>query len=320
MNELEIAFNTKDKLEYLIKYSLVEYQIPSTINEKYYILEENKIVPKKLGTFLLDFLNIDFNNFEKSKRFILEYIFFLYLLKIDNEISKHSKIGTLNINCDTSSSIILNESEIQFYLNEIYKKYKNEFINIQNIYKYIVNYEKYNNYTIPLKKLSYNVLNLKIRCFYDQFISTYNFQNISDIFLSCDIKDIFFISLRMIAVNYKNIKIQVCKNCNKFFIPETNHDTKYCDSLFNGKKTCRDIGNQKAYIENIEKDKLLKRYYSRYHSLAKQASTTSENSNSNKMYEYYKKEGKIMRKKYVSGNISAEEFDKWINNSMIRKK
>ena len=37
------------------------------------------------------------------------------------------------------------------------------------------------------------------------------------------------------------------------------------------------------------------------------------------MYEYYKQEGPIMRKKYLKGLISAEEFEAWIEDTKLRK-
>lgn len=70
--------------------------------------------------------------------------------------------------------------------------------------------------------------------------------------------DILFISFREFAYLKKDIIIQQCENCKKYFIPATAHDTKYCDSIFSGKKTCKEIGVQKAYNEKLENDRLLK--------------------------------------------------------------
>ena len=117
----------------------------------------------------------------------------------------------------------------------------------------------------------------------------------------------------------KNIKILRCKNCNRYFIPDTNHNTKYCDFLFDGKRNCKSIGSQKTHKENLEEDDLLKLYRKRYKDLASQASHTRPTSKSNQIYEYYKKEGPIMRDKYINGLISKEEFKAWIDSTMIRK-
>ena len=38
------------------------------------------------------------------------------------------------------------------------------------------------------------------------------------------------------------------------------------------------------------------------------------------MYEYFKKEGPAMRKKFINGEINSNEFQNWINSTKIRKK
>lgn len=70
----------------------------------------------------------------------------------------------------------------------------------------------------------------------------------------------------------------------------------------------------------MEKDGLLKLYRKRYKNLAHQSAHTSLNSNSNKMYKFYKKEGSIMQNKYKNGLISKEKFKAWIDSTMLRKK
>ena len=115
------------------------------------------------------------------------------------------------------------------------------------------------------------------------------------------------------------MQIIQCANCENYFIPDTNHNTKYCDFLFDENKTCREIGNNKEYFKKLEKDRLLKKYRRRYQSLAKQASTTNPDSKSNKMYDYYKKEGKKVKQNYINGIITDEEFERWIDSTKIRK-
>jgi len=38
------------------------------------------------------------------------------------------------------------------------------------------------------------------------------------------------------------------------------------------------------------------------------------------MYEYFKKEGPVMRKKFINGEITSEEFQNWIDSTKVRKK
>ncbi|MGN1298915.1 MAG: DUF6076 domain-containing protein [Candidatus Scatovivens sp.] len=119
----------------------------------------------------------------------------------------------------------------------------------------------------------------------------------------------------------KDIIIQQCENCKKYFIPATAHDVKYCDSVFSGKKTCKEIGVQKAYAEKLENDRLLKKWRTRYQTLSGLVSKTKPGSKSKaaEMYEYYKKEGAIMKDKYEKGEITGKKFEEWIDSTKIRK-
>lgn len=326
MNELEIAFDTKEKFEYFIKYIPVKYagELLKSEKEEHYIFKKQELVPKKLGTFLLDFLNTNFNIFTNFKKFIFEYMFIHLFLKINNHISADSLLY------DNSYNIILSKEEINFNLDEMFRLYKDEFIEYQNIYKAIANhkycemyyswinknYESYNN---CLKLLSPTILNLKINSTTTKFNELYNYKNITNSFISTDFYEIIYISFKELLQSNKNIKILNCKNCGKYFIPDTNHKTIYCDFLFDGKRSCKEVGSEKAYTKKLEQDRLLNKYRQRYQSLAKQASSCSSNSSSFKMYEYYKKEGPIIKKKYLTGNISTEEFEEWINNTKLRK-
>ena len=327
MDELEIAFDTKEKFEYFIKYLPLEYEGELTKNKKkkYYIIKKQDLVPKKLGTFLLDFLNTDFNNFNSFKTFILEYMFMYLFFKIHNHIFVDSIIH------DEELNIILSEEEIETNLTKMFKLYRNEFIKYQNIYKAIAirkyrkiyyswnnqNYETYSNY---LRILTSTILDLRINNSTTKFQLLYNYKNIKNSFVSKNFYDILYISLKSLLDISKNIKILRCKSCNRYFIPDTNHNTKYCDFLFDGKRTCKAIGSQRTHKENLEEDDLLKLYRKRYKDLASQASHTRPTSKSNKMYEYYKKEGSLMRDKYINGLISKEEFKIWIDSTMLKKK
>lgn len=324
MNELEIAFDIKEKFEYFIKYLPLEYidNLIRNSKNKYFIFKKQNLVPSNIGTFLLAFLNTDFNNFDNFKKFILEYLFVHLFFKMNPHIL---------VNCivhDDNHNIILSSEEIDFNLDKMYKLYKDDFIKHQNIYisianhKYFETYSSWNNKTCEsynhcLNYLSHTILNLKINYSITKFNKLYNHKNISCLYISTKFNEILYISFKHILLAYKNPKIIKCANCNNYFIPATNHNTKYCDFLFAGNKTCKDIGNQ--YAKNLTQDLLLKKYRSRYQSLAKQASTTNPNSKSNKMFEFYKNEGKKVRQNYIKGVVTAEEFKKWIDNTKIRK-
>ena len=123
------------------------------------------------------------------------YLFF----KIHNHISVDSIIH------DEELNIILSEEEIETNLTKMFKLYKNEFIEYQNIYKAIAvhkylkiyyswnnkNYETYSNY---VRILAPTILDLKINNSTAKFQLLYNYKNISNSFVSKNFYDILYIS------------------------------------------------------------------------------------------------------------------------------
>lgn len=326
MDELEIAFDTKEKFEYFIKYVFLEYkgELLKDYEKKYYILKKQELVPSNIGTFLLTFLNINFNDFNKFKKFTLEYLFMHLFFKMN----PHALISSLIL--DENFNIILSKKEINLNLNKMYKLYKDEFIKYQNIYiaianhKYFESYSNWNNkicesYNNYLSYISPTILNLKINYSIAKFKELYNYKNIKYSYCSTEFHELLYISFQNLLLANKNMQIMKCANCNNYFIPDTNHNTKYCNFLFAGNKTCKEIGNNNEYLKKLEQNRLLKKYRNRYQSLAKQASTTTPDSRSNKMYEYYKKEGKKVKQNYINGIITDEEFERWIDSTKIRK-
>ena len=47
-------------------------------------------------------------------------------------------------------------------------------------------------------------------------------------------------------------RIKVCKNCGKYFVLKDNRGREYCDRIFKGDKTCRDIGAAVKYKSSLE--------------------------------------------------------------------
>lgn len=326
MDELEVAFDTKEKFEYFIKYVFLEYkgELVKDKEKEYYILKKQELVSSNIGTFLLAFLNTNFNDFNKFKKFTLEYLFIHLFFKMN----PHTLINSLMY--DENFNIILSSKEINLNLNKMYKLYKDEFIKYQSIYiaianhKYFESYSNWNNkicesYNNCLNYLSPTILNLKTNYSIVKFKELYNYKNIKYSYCSTEVRELLYISFQNLLIANGNMQIMKCANCNNYFIPNTNHNTKYCDLLFTGNKTCKEIGNNNEYLKKLEQDRLLKKYRNRYQSLAKQASTTTSDSRSNKMYEYYKKEGKKVKQNYINGIITDEEFERWIDSTKIRK-
>lgn len=355
MEELQIAFDLLGFQEYFIKYKIKPYKgkLAKGKKKKYYIFEKQKSSPENLGTFLLDFLNTNFNDKAECKNFIFEYLYVNLLLRINKHIYQESEIHGDNVLVmditKLSYDIILSEEEIDYYYNKIYEKFKGNFLEYQKIYeavcsfnyfklladsitskskdsqlkkKDIIALSKNETYFSSLANIASTTLFLKINFYLKPFYTDKNrdyfIENVPYSFSSKMFYDILFITLREFVNIKRNIYVQKCENCGRYFIPATAHDTKYCDFLFYGKKTCKQIGIEKAYLDNLEKDVLLKKYRSRYQSLSKLAGISGKNSKAAEMYEHYKKIGPVMQRKYKAGNISGKDFEEWIESTKLR--
>lgn len=76
--ELEVAFDFKNLKEYFVRYEPIEItkaeKIPEKLNsKKLYIFEGVEPKAKNIGTFLLEFLNLDFTNALHLNYFLVHY-------------------------------------------------------------------------------------------------------------------------------------------------------------------------------------------------------------------------------------------------------
>ena len=109
--------------------------------------------------------------------------------------------------------------------------------------------------------------------------------------------------------------IKKCKNCNKYFFVKPNSTQLYCDNIFSGKQTCKDIGNQLAQLKKQQDDLIYGKYRKIY---AKKAMLVKRNPDieSYKLdYENWKKEAQEYRDKLKKDLITNEEFEKWLDKN-----
>ena len=74
---------------------------------------------------------------------------------------------------------------------------------------------------------------------------------------------------------------------------------------------CKQLEKQLSYKKSLKNDKLLDMYRKRYLSLASSVSHYGTEKAIEK-FENYKKEGAIMKKKYLDKEITKDEFRNWI--------
>ena len=290
--------------------------------------------PKPLGSFLLDFLNTNMHKRTNIEKFITEYCFLDYY----SIFNKNYKEKYINY------TFTISEDEYLKTLNKIYKKFGEDFMLFYDAYRNIA-LKKYSykhiylteKYTDPkLSKLYKNKLDSLKPINYledlDEFEGTgpigdividFNYDGFEEFTIPTYIPytykistytDILYLTIRQLASS--KYLICKCENCGKFFIPYTNHDTKYCNNVFKDNKTCKELAPKLAYKNKLEQDPLLKKYRSRYQTLQKMSSINPERNI--ERYENFKKIGPIKRNDYLNNKITAKEFEYWIESTKLR--
>lgn len=347
MANYNIIFDIEKNLECLYYNSLTHEEL---LHNNFHLWD--KCTPKPIGTFLLDFMNTQFEKENMFNRFVLKYcfadLFSRYVVESQVDTKKYY---------DNDNYLSIKEKDLPPLLKKLYKSFSDDLVynrdlfirittkvifteedekELQMLSKFKSEEEKKNSeeeiynelkenlsslfsYDNDLKSLSSEIEDLRLDFTMDDFFIYTSDNTLSKTipysFKSNDYLCILFISFKQL-INSNKCFIKKCANCNNFFIPKTLRDTKYCDRIFKGNKTCKQIGRDISYKENLAKDPLLKAYRSRYQTLSKQASERDHL----EMYEYFKKEGPSMRKKFVNAEITAEQFQDWIDSTKVRKK
>ena len=128
-----------------------------------------------------------------------------------------------------------------------------------------------------------------------------------------NIYGILYVTLFQFVLNNKYL-IKKCKNCGKYFITD-NARINYCNNLYKGKQTCRDIGNQIAQRIKQENEIVYGKYRKIY---AKKAMLVNRNPDIEVYkidYENWKKQAKEFMDAIRSEKKTYKEFDKWLEEN-----
>ena len=378
-----IAFDKDENLEFMI-YRDIMYKDNMFYSEPLY---KKHIRP--IGTFLLMFLNTDFEDEIDSAAFIYKYCF--ESLYYAQHPKKKGDIKLAFIQLSLSPKEFITE------IRQLAKDERDTFLYIKNIFlknlnlpydedkiksdeedeeetinpeilplaekfakdwdDYLAKREENRKKTLNHLKENFNDLYLEAKEKYnkriekniqnkEKIIETYNHADINSLIehLSLDFDMIRFLlgginiyhqnipyGFRcdnvhsVLALDFKEFKttkcniIRQCKNCGQYFIPKNLKETKYCYNLYEETgKTCKEIGKKISYEKSLKEDKTLDLYRRRYMSLASAVSHYGTDK-AIERFEKYKTEGAIMKAKYQNKEISAEEFENWINSTKIKQ-
>ena len=119
--ELEIAFDFKNSKEYFVRYEPIELtdseKIPEKLkNKKLYVFEKVKPKAKNIGTFLLEFLNLDFTNALHLNYFLVHYFLVNFIACKKNYLNfEYYRSIDLTSEIMDNPKIILTEDEFIDY-------------------------------------------------------------------------------------------------------------------------------------------------------------------------------------------------------------
>lgn len=137
----------------------------------------------------------------------------------------------------------------------------------------------------------------------------------NDVYRIKSIPALLYISLKE-YVTYNNMPIRKCKNCDRYFIAQGRKDELYCTRKYKDtNKTCKQIGSALIYLERLGNDAALSMYRNMNKRKHMQVSRKPDDKKLAKKFEDWKKNAKVEYNKYKQGQLTDEEFIRWLNSN-----
>lgn len=326
IENMQIIFDFKNSKECLSNYTL------EGINDKKIIVKKAPPKQQDLGTFLLDFMDTDFDDHIDLTLFVYKYLFVHLLTIYDNtiitdinnyyiELDRNKVQGFIDWICNTYS---VDFSMIQINLERVFRnKYYDDILKITDILsdeydivEELANNEK--NYYAINELLIYNnttKINYDLKTFFmnnipENISTNYTFSsNTVDNFLYCIVKELIG--------NVKNIKFECCRNCGYWFI-NTINKKKYCNLIFKNNKTCNEIAKEERSKRNEKDNIYLQKCRKRYKNLHKQVSIGASERVQN-LFKIFKEQYPIYQERYKEELITGEELINWLECMKVKK-
>lgn len=168
---------------------------------------------------------------------------------------------------------------------------------LKNIDNKLSNEYKCINEIIDEKKL-YKKKYIKVDDFY--FENYYIIESFCDYLMGC--------------INYileKKPKINKCKNCGKYFIPQNKVNEELCNNIYKNNKTCKEL----AYEIKLEKDEITNIYRKNYKTQNAKKQRNLHIKNIESRFKRWCINAKAQKENCENGDISIEEFKKWLDEN-----
>ena len=111
----------------------------------------------------------------------------------------------------------------------------------------------------------------------------------------------------------QGLQVKKCGLCNRYFILQSKHETEFCDRIYRGKRTCKQVGAKKAFNERVAADPVLQEYqriYKRYFARCANGNKPFEKYPGSKFYNIsfsdWSKIANELRQQYCNGKIDGD--------------
>ena len=129
-------------------------------------------------------------------------------------------------------------------------------------------------------------------------------------------EDILELELSKMLEN--DIRFRKCKRCGRYFIMKGNYDTRFCDRIAEGEtRSCQELAAQENYKKKMAENKALpiySKYYKRYAARVKVRQIKESD------FKKWKYEALVKRDECSAGQITAEEYNDWMEGCFPNRK
>lgn len=256
-----------------------------------------------------DFILVCKNNYEKRKKFLIEYQ--SQFKTIVNFINNLSNLDYLKCFSIAERFFIYKQADFTNYSDM--SIVLNSYISLA----YDVEPMKYLNMSSCPDKGNFEEKAKSISEYIKNHPTEYNDELFISLCFNCHIiETACFISILELIKN--NTPIYICKNCGNYFIPSSKKNTLYCNNIYEHGKTCQEIGAMITYNEKLKQDEINSLYRKTLSAKKMLANRNPDIPMYLEKYEQWKKEANEFKKDIKNGLKTEEEFKNWIEET--RKK
>lgn len=299
---------------------------------------EIKVQP--IGTYIIDFLNINLTNENDLKAFVFKYgLDILYYLDESNFLSICLFYTTIDFDrCFTKffNSVKKKISKLQKEFKEsinfcFNNSINNEFKNLNAKQRYFLSFHGCDNeifYTKTPKLQKYSkCMSVSFDSFFDtdidlkentneelmKIVSSKSFSFAPSYYGCFRLESALFISF-INLLEVKDLYIKTCANCGKLFIPISKSNEIYCNNLLedDSSKTCRAVGADKKYKAKIKDNEIINLIRSTSSLLSMRVKRNGDIEEHKIKYDKWKNNYPIQMKKYQESKITKDELINWI--------